>query len=559
MWHEYLKTHLHTFWQTKPSLLCVKMCSSTSQKGPRLPAMQALSIRSQEIVSDAWIFGASNVTISMVNRMGSQIQEISIESLSHFVLISCALNLDRWLDTNGLWLATLSWYRRCVLLIWLSLERKWNDIWCNCKFQDHKFWALALTEVWSVIMPSVDILYQSTFRVVTGNDASPNGQLWCKHWLTIHFTFKHTLFQKRNVNQLVTAVLQHQAFRAGGSYLRAMFNCWLRISFRKTWGTLPGPTIDWATVVWTKENESCSTQSLHVSSFQFSCSERKVQEMLGCILLSYIVPWFHQFPTRDVVGPKATSAWCNAWCVKRPDASTSAVDKKSWTSSSQSPQARMVDGTGEVNGESELDLRNFGCAALEFWGFVFWKYGRLGEIVEFTIQNLLECKYHRLGICIMPRGELPDQLPRFFSFLDLFIIYNIEFIPVTRFQGAMRVRCTARTGNGLQSGLDRSLRCWTFGKMVKDGSHESWGVTVAKSKLTKATLWSSQHFSHESSRCSGANVFFWWLKHAVEDSETWPEGANPNANVLKMMTSTIRMSWEKKYIEKSHQSPEVPF
>lgn len=203
MWHEYLKTHLHTFWQTKPSLLCVKMCSSTSQKGPRLPAMQALSIRSQEIVSDAWIFGASNVTISMVNRMGSQIQEISIESLSHFVLISCALNLDRWLDTNGLWLATLSWYRRCVLLIWLSLERKWNDIWCNCKFQDHKFWALALTEVWSVIMPSVDILYQSTFRVVTGNDASPNGQLWCKHWLTIHFTFKHTLFQKRNVNLLL--------------------------------------------------------------------------------------------------------------------------------------------------------------------------------------------------------------------------------------------------------------------------------------------------------------------------------------------------------------------
>ena len=52
--------------------------------------------------------------------------------------------------------------------------------------------------------------------------------------------------------------------------------------------------------------------------------------------------------------------------MKRPDASTSAVDKKSWTSSSQSPQARMVDGTGEVNGESELDLRNFGCAALEF-------------------------------------------------------------------------------------------------------------------------------------------------------------------------------------------------
>lgn len=201
-WHVtwvYLKTHLNTF-DTKPSSYVWKFVLQHLKKAPA-PSHAGLEHSFPRNCFRYLDFGASNVTISMVNRMGSQIQDISIESLSHFVLISCALNLDRWLDTNGLWLATLSWYRRCVLLIWLSLERKWNDIWCNCKFQNHKFWAL--TEVWSVIMPSVDILYQSTLRVVTSIDASPNAQLWCKHWLTIHFTFKHTLFQKRNVNLLL--------------------------------------------------------------------------------------------------------------------------------------------------------------------------------------------------------------------------------------------------------------------------------------------------------------------------------------------------------------------
>lgn len=124
---------------------------------------------------------------------------------------------------------------------------------------------------------------------------------------------------------------------------------------------------------------------------------------------------------------------------------------------------------------------------------------------------------------------------------------HTESIPVTRCQGAMRVRCTVRTGNGLQSGLDRSLRRWTFGKMVNNGSHESWGVTVAKSKMTKVQPYEvHNNFHMKAADFLVPMGFLLMAEHMrLKTLKSDLKVPTPMQIILKMMTSTIRMSWEK--------------
>lgn len=80
----YLKTHLNTF-DTKPSSYVWKFVLQHLKKAPA-PSHAGLEYSFPRNCFRYLDFGASNVTISMVNRMGSQIQDISIESLSpHFL------------------------------------------------------------------------------------------------------------------------------------------------------------------------------------------------------------------------------------------------------------------------------------------------------------------------------------------------------------------------------------------------------------------------------------------------------------------------------------------